>query len=126
MGYYVHIAFCVYMKRSDDMGKTTRVHPVSLHVLRGAAEYCGFHFGRLRQTKLNLEGTRAWYTAIIVEFPAGMDPDRAPVSTMLGALRSCYASDVWVTALWRSRSGVWSADLDVELNRSPVPAQPLF
>ena len=101
------------------MGKATLYHPVSLHVIRGSAEYCGFRFGKLRQTDTKPEEKRAWYVAEVVDFPGGLNPAKASVQTLKGALRKCFNDDIAVTGLWVTRQGRYWAQLDVQLNRVP-------
>jgi len=101
------------------MGKTTLYHPISLHVLRGAAEFCGFKFGKVKQVFSDQRENRAKYVAEIVEFPGGMDPDKASHKTLIGAVKKCFMDDILVVALWRSKKGQYFVNLDVELNRKP-------
>lgn len=101
------------------MGKTTLYHPVSLHVIRGAAEYCGFKFGKLKQLQAAPNAKHAWYSAEIDTWPGNLDPDKAGHKTLIGALRKCFMDDILVTALWRTRTGKYFADLDVKLDRQP-------
>jgi hypothetical protein len=108
------------------MGKTTLYHPISLHVIRGAAEFCGFKFGKLKQLDSHEPGRHAWYSAEIESFPGGMDPDKASHKAIIGALRKCFMDDIRVTALWRTRTGKYFADLDVQLDRKPETEQALF
>jgi len=79
------------------MGKKTLYHPVSLHVIRGAAEYCGFRFGKLTQTASDPTGYSARYIADLVDMPADCK-DRA-LPYILARLNECFAADIHATEL---------------------------
>jgi hypothetical protein len=86
------------------MGKTTLYHPVSLHVIRGAAEYCGFQFGKLKQLWGNPEKRTARYEATIQQVPALF----VNQSTMViqNELQKCFMDDIRVHWVHHTRSGV--------------------
>lgn len=85
------------------MGKTTLYHPVSLLVIRGAAEYCGFKFGKIKQVRAFPDIQRASYNAEIVNFPEGWD--KKPFDAMQKALQNCFMDDIQANWLRRTRSG---------------------
>jgi len=79
------------------MGKKTLCHPVSLHVVRGAAEYCGFRIGRLKQISSDPVGFSAKYSAEIVDMP--VDCKDRGLRYILGRLNECFANDIHVNDL---------------------------
>jgi len=85
------------------MGKRTLFHPVGLHIIRGAAEHCGYLFGRLKQTGISHDLKHAVYVTEIVEMNAE-DRDNG-LSEIQFDLDACFAEDVNVTLIWRTRSG---------------------
>jgi len=93
------------------MGKKTLYHPVSLHVIRGAAEYCGFRFERVHQLNSFPENQSARYNVTIVEFPAGWD--RQPLDLMQDQLQACFMDDIRVHWLRKSRADQWMCHLQV-------------
>jgi hypothetical protein len=117
MCYSTHIGFFAYIGKKAQMGKTTRFHPVSLHVIRGAAAYGGFGLGTLRQVQLSTDGRHAWYRAEIVNWPKGLKPERSSFTTLLGAIRGCFANDIEITSLSRRPNGRYYIDIDVMLDR---------
>lgn len=105
------------------MGKKTLYHPVSLHVIRGAAEYCGFRFGAIKQKWNSLQNQEAEYTAEIVKMP----DDMAKTGTLLGihhALQSCFMDDIRVLWVHMTRSEKWSCQLIVSLIKEESPVLP--
>ncbi len=76
------------------MGKRTLYHPVGLHVLRGALEYCEIKIGRLTQVWNDPSREAASYTAVITELPD--DLKDAPTWLIAKRLRGCFAEDVSV------------------------------
>lgn len=91
------------------MGKTTLFHPVSLHVIRGAAEYCGWRFGKIKQTFADLDNDIAIYDAEIVVIPDRVKG--AFFSAMLEDLRACFVSDIEADWLRQTKSGKWVVTL---------------
>jgi len=92
------------------MGKKTRIHPVSLHVIRGAAEYCGFRFGKIKQTSNDNDLFRAIYDAEIVEMPR----DLATKGTLLQIhhdLQECFVDDIRIEWVHMTKSGKWSCQI---------------
>jgi len=91
------------------MGKTTLYHPVSLHVIRGAAEYCGWKFGKIKQISNTLSDGTARYTAEIKAVPQRLtDGD---LKLMYFDLRECFAKDIEVHWLRRTKSGSLIVDI---------------
>jgi len=97
------------------MGKKTLYHPVSLHVIRGAAEYCGFQFSRLYQRKADPEELTASYIAEIVGIPT--DASQWPLWRIFAALTNCFMDDIRVVGIWHTDAKVLMCQLDVALNR---------
>lgn len=91
------------------MGKTTLFHPVSLHVIRGAAEYCGWKFGKIVQTSNNPTDGWARYTAQIEITPARVE--NASPMERLNDLRDCFAADIEAHWLRQPKSDKWAVDL---------------
>lgn len=91
------------------MGKTTLFHPVSLLVIRGAADYCGFKFGRIVQTHEDREANYARYTAELKSWPAKWDKSLPVVR--LNMLRDCFMNDIEAHWLRQTKSGKWCVDL---------------
>jgi len=95
------------------MGKTTLYHPVSLHVIRGAAEYCGWKFGKIEQEFSDGERLRAQYKAIIERSP--LDLKDVPYKSIVKQLQHCFMDDIKVTHVSWSKKGVWYVILTVQL-----------
>ncbi len=88
------------------MGKQTLFHPVSLYVIRGSLEACGWKIGRLTQTKLSTDRSVARYVGIIENAPRGMAPDP---DLMVQDMQDCFAADItvkWVKLDSRGRVAV--------------------
>jgi len=101
------------------MGKKTLYHPVSLHVIRGAAEYCGWQFGKITQVNSEPDRGRARYRAEIVKIP----PESANQSEMiqLNDLDNCFAADIRPHWLRRTQKGDLLVDIQVDLHpNSPL------
>ncbi len=90
------------------MGKTTKIHPVGLNVLKGAAEFGGFKLGRIRQESCDEAANVAYYRTEILVAPAncGRDPNE-----LRGRLNDLYSRDVLWTAVSIHSSGVITARL---------------
>lgn len=98
------------------MGKKTLYHPVSLHVIRGAAEYCGFQFGKIKQRWAVPETQQASYDLEIARMPG----DLATSGTLLRIhhdLQECFMDDIEVSWVHMTQSGKWSCRLWVKLKR---------
>lgn len=93
------------------MGKTTKFHPVSLHVIRGAAEYCGFRFEKVHQLHSFPEKQSARYNVTIVDFPKGWD--QMSLDLMQSVLQDCFLDDIRVHWLRRNRLEQWMCHLQV-------------
>jgi len=96
------------------MGKTTLYHPVSLHVIRGAAEYCGFKFDKIHQLNGYPELKTARYNITVVGFPQGWD--KQPLDIMQSMLQECFMDDMRVHWLRRNRDEKWMFHLRVEIS----------
>lgn len=95
------------------MGKTTLYHPISLLVIRGAAQYCGWQFGRITQARNDPTKGIAEYTCEIVlrsARAANMTNQDAQID-----LQNCFMDDIKVTSLRTSKHGVWLVDLFVKV-----------
>jgi len=94
------------------MGKKTLYHPVSLHVIRGAAEYCGFQFGTIKQKWNDPEKRTARYDVEIKKMP----DDLMKTGTLLGIhhdLQNCFMDDIRVHWVHMTQSGQWACQLAV-------------
>lgn len=85
------------------MGKKTLYHPVSLHVIRGALEYCGFRIGRLKQISADKDWGFAKYEAELVDMP-GETRTNSP-RELIQALNDCFAYDITCTNVWYTKAG---------------------
>lgn len=101
------------------MGKTTCYHPVSLHVIRGSAEWIGFKFGKIRQLDSDLEQNWARYEAEIIEYPKPV-PNMHP-SWIEHDLRSAFCEDIKIHWVHFTKSGKLMCQIDVTLSKQPVP-----
>jgi len=99
------------------MGKTTRHHPVSLHVVRGAVEYCGFKFGSLKQIKSDPTGMTALYRAEVVIVPPRCK-DKSP-EFLRFALQDCFNADIKVLGLSWASSGKITATIRTMIYKDP-------
>lgn len=107
------------------MGKTTLYHPISLHVIRGAAEYCGFAFGKIKQLNSNAEEGRAVYTADVLKMPG----DLMKTGTLLGIhhdLQECFMDDIRIDWVHMKQSGTWSCKITVYLKNAADSDVPLI
>jgi len=100
------------------MGKTTGYHPVSLHVIRGAAEYCGWKFGTITRLKSDVKIQTAEYRIAIVRGPDGCD--HWPPKTFRRRLQLCFADEIEVTQVELSTYRLAHAYLKVRLNATPM------
>ena len=98
------------------MGKTTLYHPISLHVIRGAAEYCGWQFGKLKQTWSDPETLSARYEATIQQVPP-LFRDYS-LAMLLRELEKCFMDDIRVHWLHYTKSGVLGCQLAVQLDKN--------
>lgn len=97
------------------MGKTTRFHPLPLHVIRGSAEYCGYKIGKLQQTKADPEQGTARYNGVLEEFP--FDPEKFTLTDIGKAFQQCFMNDIHVDYVLLSRSGQYVFGLKVKPRR---------
>jgi len=98
------------------MGKKTLYHPVSLHVIRGAAEYCGFQFGKLKQMWSDPEHLSARYEVTIQQIPQRFQ-DKSN-SIIQEALQNCFMDDIRVHWVHNTKSGVLACFLQAQLNKN--------
>jgi hypothetical protein len=95
------------------MGKTTLFHPISLHVIRGAAEYCGWKFKHIHQTDAEPDRGRARYVAEVEAMPKrvlGLSQ-----SAWQDDLQNCFMDDIRVYWPRQTKAGKWLVDLQVDL-----------
>lgn len=97
------------------MGKTTLWHPIPLHVIRGAVEYCGFKFEKVDQLNVFPERGSARYNVTIVEWPGTWN--ELPIDVMQTMLQDCFMDDIRVHWLRRNRLDQWMAHLQISLGR---------
>jgi len=98
------------------MGKTTLYHPISLHVIRGAAEFCGFRFEKVHQLAGFSEKQSARYNVTIAEYPKGWDTQS--LDLMQKDLQACFMDDIRVHWLRKNRAEKWMCHLQIDLNRA--------
>lgn len=91
------------------MGKKTLYHPVSLNVLRGAAEYGGFVFGKFRQIGVDQLRGKATYEVQIVGIP--QDESVMDLPHLWKVLKRCFSTDVTVDHVWLTKQGAIKAQL---------------
>jgi len=101
------------------MGKTTKYHPIPMSVIRGSAEYCGFKFGKIKQTHVDQEFGRSWYIVDVDVIPDKYK-DLA-INLMSQVLQDCFVQQIEVRWLRQSKSGQWRVDLLVDINRVVMP-----
>jgi hypothetical protein len=99
------------------MGKQTLFHPVSLNIIRGAAEYGNFKLGKLRQKQMDKDGNVAFYQTSVLSLP---DDCKANPNEIRGRLNDLYSRDVLFTHVWIGINGKIAArfmtgDFDVPL-----------
>jgi len=102
------------------MGKITLYHPISLHVIRGAAEFCGFQFGKLKQIWSEPENLRARYEATIQQLPSKINQN--DMIYVQEALQNCFMDDIRVHWVHHTKSGVLACHLQVQLSKDRQPA----
>lgn len=105
------------------MGKTTLYHPVSLHVIRGAAQWMGWEFGKIEQLSAEPESHRAVYRAEITAFP--VDPDQTSLAELTRLLKQAFMRDILPISVRKAPGETWYCNIIVDLaevNRRPVPS----
>lgn len=103
------------------MGKKVHYHPISLHVIRGAAEYCGWKFRKITWMYGREENKRAAYTCEIEHLPRGSAD--WPVKTIKSQLQHCFMDDITVDSVWCRPDGKWLCHLVVQLEVEPSPEE---
>lgn len=103
------------------MGKQTHYHPVSLHVVRGAAEYCGFQFGKLKQVKSDELEKSATYVAEIKMIP--LRCVEMPLRGVMKELSDCFNVDIVVLEMRQSSKSGFSATILTRIPQDPVNAE---
>jgi len=89
-----------------------------LHVIRGAAEFCGWKFGRIEQIRSEKETGYAEYVAQIEIIPESLN--KAGFKAMLDDLAACFMQDIRPSWIRMTKSGKWTVDLYVDLSKSPA------
>jgi len=102
------------------MGKQTRSHPVSLNVIRGAAEFGGFKLGKLRQVDFDKLENVAYYTTTIDRMPG--DCGTSPTE-IKGCLNDLFSLDVLCTFVSLNSNGTRTARIMTgDFDKAPPPA----
>jgi hypothetical protein len=104
------------------MGKLRLYHPVSLHVIRGAAEYCGWKFGKITQLYSDVEKSTARYEVKIEVMPDYMEEQS--MMFMQNELQQCFMDDIRVHWLHQTKAGIWMCHLAVDLSRQKARSEP--
>lgn len=100
------------------MGATKGYHPISLHVIRGAADYCGWTIGKIVKLSEDIDNQKASYRILIDKGPARCDD--WPPKVYRRQLQHCFMDDIRVKDVDLSTRGTAIATLEVQLNRSPL------
>lgn len=95
------------------MGKTTHYHPLSLHVIRGAAEYCGWKFSKIAWVDGDEARKRATYVCLLSQLPRGAAD--WSLKTIKSQLQHCFMDDITVDKLWCLPGGDYMCSLIVDL-----------
>jgi len=98
------------------MGKIRLYHPVSVNVIRAALELNGWKIGKLNQQHFDLELCKASYHTTILKGP--WDLNELGMNVILGALRSCFAEDIDVSAAWMTPSGKYQCRIDTKTTQT--------
>jgi hypothetical protein len=113
MCYSRHIAFLLHIERKCIVGKTTLYHPISLMTIRGAADQCGFRFGRLTQQGLDPKEGSARYRAEVTAAPKGwFEKTQARQMAMVNA---CFNLDIWCVWAGLGTDGKYYVNLRTQL-----------
>jgi len=99
------------------MGANLKFHPVSLHVIRGGAAYCGYKLGRIRQTEISKDRNRAKYITTIEGYP--LDLDNPSLLDHQRTLNACFVNDIQVLRVWQTRGTKIYAEIMVQLEVPP-------
>lgn len=102
------------------MGEKTGYHPMSLHVIRGAAEYCGFKIGKMERIAQMPNEGKAIYSVVIQDAPKGWRD--WPITTYRKQLQHCFMDDIRVTDVKMALGKPVRVTLVVQLGRSPLDA----
>lgn len=95
------------------MGATTLYHPISLYVLRGAADYCGWKLGKIKQLSSDFKHCAATYDLEIVQMPAKLYEYGPEI--VKKQLQHCFMDDIQVKSVRLSKSGIWRAEIAVKV-----------
>lgn len=96
------------------MGKTTLYHPIPLSTIRGAAEYCGWKFGTIKQIRSHPDTGFSRYIVKIHSMPVELH--NQPIEVIHNRLQKCFMDDIRVQWPRKTRSGVMTVDLTVSLS----------
>ncbi len=100
------------------MGATKHIHPISLHVIRGAAEYCGWKFGKIKQVQYYVGLDKAEYVCELSQMPRSAD--EWPVKIIHMQLQHCFMDDITVASVWVKPGGKFMARLFVQIDPRPA------
>ena len=108
------------------MGKTTRFHPVSLYVIRGALDYGGIRVNRIRQESLiNTEvGSGALYITEVIETRGEAMGKAFAKQNFAEYIESLFSDDVHVVNFWETKSGKKMLEFSTFLPAKEEPANP--
>lgn len=96
------------------MGKTVHMHPISLYVIRGAAQQAGWRLGRINLRHLTEDYKTAYYHIPIILVP--QDLRDLSLFNLRNSLQSCFSQDIRVGALWITHGGVTMCELGATIN----------
>jgi len=85
------------------MGKTVHFHPVSLTVIRAAAIYCGWRFGRINQVDVSESDRWAMYQCEITLIPEAAQPIGS--KHFIDTLNACFSRDIKASSAWITKNG---------------------
>lgn len=100
------------------MGKKTLFHPISLHVIRGAAEFCDWQFGKITQKWSDAEKWSARYDAVIEKMP--FDPEKYYHSSIQQYMQDCFPDGVKIHWLHQLKNGKWACQLQVDFPHKEI------
>jgi len=95
------------------VGRKTLYHPVSLNVIRGSLELCGFKPGTIRQTVANETMKWAYYTVTLIDPPN--DFKDLNQFQQIKMLNGCFAADITVYWAGWNTKGQWCMNITSRL-----------
>lgn len=100
------------------MGKTTGYHPISLHVIRGAAEYCGFEIGKIQRIAEWPAEEKAIYRIEVRDGPGGWRD--WPPNVFRRQFQHCFLDDIKIKDVVMRADRPIIAIATVQMHRSPI------